>query len=117
MSKPLVTQVVERARALLGDSGGWTQHAISRRGNNRQCEPTDAGAVRFCAYGAILRAAHDLACDDDQAQRLADRTAMFIVGHDTPYSAFEHLIAINDGPRPTSRKAILELFDEALVRV
>ena len=116
MAKPLVMQVVERARALVADPGTWTQHAIARTGNNRHCEPTDRRAARFCAYGAILRAAYDVAGSNEQAQRLADRTAMQIAGHDTPYSAFEALIAVNDGPRATSRKAIVELFDKALVQ-
>jgi hypothetical protein len=114
MSKPLVTQLVERARALLSDRGGWIQNTIARKGNNRECDPTDAGARRFCAYGAILRAAHDLARDFDQAQRLADRAAMFIVDEDTPFHAFEQMIAINDGA--SSRKEVLALFDKALER-
>ena len=54
MSKPLVQQVTERARGLVADPRSWTQYAIARTGNNRHCEPTDAKAARFCAYGAIL---------------------------------------------------------------
>ena len=57
MSKPLVHQIAERARGLIADPRKWTQYAIARTGNNRHCEPTDAKATRFCAYGAILRAA------------------------------------------------------------
>jgi hypothetical protein len=114
MSKPLVLQVAERARGLIEDSRSWTQFAIARTGNNRHCEPTDAKAARFCAYGAILKAAYDTAGSDDQAQRLADQTAMPIMGRDSPYSAFEELIAINDGQRATARKALLALFDRAL---
>jgi hypothetical protein len=114
MSKPLVHQVAERARGLIADHRSWTQFAIARTGNNRHCEPTDAKAARFCAYGAILRAAHDVSGNDDQAQRLSDQTAMLIMGRDSPYSAFEELIAINDGQRATARKALLALFDRAL---
>ena len=117
MSKPLVQQVAERARKLLADPTSWTQFAIARTGNHRPCEPTDAKAQRFCAYGAILRAAHDVAGTDDQAQRLADQAAMLIMGRDSPYTAFEELIAINDGHRASARKAVLKLFDRALVQV
>jgi len=115
MSKPLVQQIAERARGLVADPRKWTQYAIARTGNNRHCEPTDAKAVRFCAYGAILRAAYDIAGSDDQAQRLADQAAMFIMGRDSPYAAFEELIAVNDGQRSGARKSVLDLFDKALV--
>lgn len=116
MSKPLIQQVAERARGLVNDPRTWTQYAIARTGNNRHCEPTDAKAARFCAYGAILRAASDVAGSDDLALRLADQTAMLIMGCDSPYSAFEELIAINDGYRASSRKAVVELFDKALAK-
>ena len=115
MSKPLVHQIAERARGFVADPRMWTQYAIARTGNNRHCEPTDAKATRFCAYGAILRAAYDIAGTDDQAQRLADQTAMFIMERDSPYAAFEELIAINDGQRASARKNVLDLFDKALV--
>lgn len=114
MSKPLVQQVTERARGLVADPRTWTQYAIARTGNNRHCEPTEAKAARFCAYGAILKAAYDISGTNEQAQRLADQTAMLIMGRDSPYSAFEEMIAINDGHRVSSRKALLELFDGAL---
>ena len=117
MSKPLVHQVTERARGFIADPRSWTQFAIARTGNNRHCEPTDAKAARFCAYGAILRAAYDVAAADDQAQRLADQTAMLIMERDSPYSAFEELIAINDGQRSAARKTLLGLFDRALEKV
>ncbi len=117
MSKPLVEQVTEWARRLLEDPKNWTQYAIARTRNNRLCEPDDAKAARFCAYGAILRAAHDVAGHPDRAQRLADQAAMLIMQRDNAYSAFEELIAINDGHRPTARKAVLDLFDRALAKV
>jgi len=116
MSKPLVQQVAERARALVADPRTWTQFAIARTGNNRHCEPTDARAVRFCAYGAILRAAYDVAGSEGPALRLADQTAMLIMGHDSPYAAFEELIAINDGQRSSARNGVLAQFDKALVK-
>ncbi|MBX9588369.1 MAG: hypothetical protein K2X43_03630 [Hyphomonadaceae bacterium] len=116
MSKPLVQQVAERARGLVADPRSWTQYAIARTGNNRHCEPTDAKAARFCAYGAILRAAYEIAGTGDQAQRLADQTAMLIMGRDSPYTAFEELIAINDGHRGSARAGVLALFEKALAK-
>jgi hypothetical protein len=116
MSKPLVHQVADRARSFIADPRTWTQGAMARTGNHRDCEPTDVRAVRFCAYGAIQRAAFDISGNDSQAQKLADQVAMLIMGRDSPYTAFEEIIAINDGPRSTARKAVLELFDRALVK-
>jgi hypothetical protein len=116
MSKPLVHQVAERARGLIADPRSWTQFAIARTGNHRHCEPTDAKAVRFCAYGAILRAAYDVAGSEAPALRLADQTAMLLMGQDSPYAAFEELIAVNDGQRSGARNAVLDLFDKALVK-
>ena len=116
MSKPLVHQVAERARGLIADPRSWTQFAIARTGNHRHCEPTDAKAVRFCAYGAILRAAYDVAGSEAPALRLAYQTAMLLMGQDSPYAAFEELIAVNDGQRSGARNAVLELFDKALVK-
>ena len=116
MSKPLVEQVTDSARRLLEDPRNWTQYAIARTRNNRLCEPDDAKAARFCAYGAILRAAHDVSGQPDRAQRLADQAAMLIMQRDNPYSAFEELIAVNDGHRPTARKAVLDLFEKALAK-
>jgi hypothetical protein len=116
MSKPLVQQVAERARGLIADPRTWTQFAIARTGNHRHCEPNDAKAVRFCAYGAILRAAYDIAGSEAPALRVADQVAMRMMGHDSPYSAFEELIAVNDGPRAGARAAVLALFDKVLVK-
>ncbi len=114
MSKPLVLQVAERARALINDPRTWTQDAMARTRSNRHCGPTDASAVRYCAYGAILRAANDVGGDHDRSQHLADKVAMLVTGRNNPLVAFEELIAINDGPRATARKAVVGLFERAL---
>ena len=76
--------------------------------NNRDCEPTDAKAARFCAYGALVRAGYDLTGDVDQARRLAGQAAMWITGRDSPEEAYEEIYTLNDGPRESSRKAILQ---------
>jgi hypothetical protein len=118
MSKPLVQQVCERARGLVDDPRTWTQFAIARAGNHRACELTDKRAVRFCAYGAILRSAYDVAGDDyAMALQLADRAAMAITGQDSPLAAFEDLIEINDGPRASARQNVLALLDTAAAKV
>ena len=62
MAKPIFTQIIERARAYVAVRSHWTRYTLALTGNNRDCEPTDAKASRFCAYGALVRAALSCAC-------------------------------------------------------
>lgn len=117
MSKPILTQVIERARDLVADRGTWTSHALARRANSEACQPTDPRAVRFCAFGALVRAAYDLTNSGEQAQRLADLAAAELVGTKAPERAYMDLYCINDGgSRSSARKAVLGLFEKALDR-
>ena len=116
MAKPIVTQLIERARAYVALRSNWTRYTLARTGNNRDCEPTDETAARFCAYGALVRAGYDLTGDTDQARRLAGQAAMSITRRHTPEEAYEEIYTLNDGPPVSSRKAILALFDESLAR-
>ena len=116
MSKSLVTHVLEGARALVGVRATWTRHHLALTRNNRSCDPTDAKAVRFCAYGALVRAGYDLTGDAEQARRLAGQVALWMTGRQTPDDAYEEIYSLNDGPPVSSRKAILRLFDKSLAR-
>ena len=75
MSKSLNRQVIEGARALVGKRATWTRYTLALTGNNRECDPTHAKAVRFCAFGALMRSAYDLTGDPAQAQALAEKAA------------------------------------------
>jgi hypothetical protein len=114
MSKSLVRQVVEGARVLVGARPTWTRHTLALTRNNRECDPTDAKAARFCAYGALVRSAYDLTGDAKQARQLAGRAAMLITGRDNPHEAFGEIYSINDGPAVSSRNAIVHLFDKSM---
>ena len=103
MSKPLVRQVLEGARVLIGSRATWTRHYLALTRNNRECDPTDPKAVRFCAYGALIRAAHGVTGDVRQARKLAGKTAMSLTGRDNPHEAFEAIYTVNDGPPVSSR--------------
>ena len=116
MAKPLFTQVVERARAYIAVRSQWTRYTLALTRNNKDCEPTDPKAARFCAYGALVRAAFDVTGDVHQARRLAGRTAMRVTGSTCPEEAYEAIYSINDGPPRSSREAALRLFDTALAR-
>ena len=116
MSKPLIDQVLARARTLVGVRAPWTRYTLALTRNNRDCDPTDPRAARFCAYGALIRAAFELTADRTKARQLAGQTAMRITGRETPEEAYEDLYAINDGPPRSSRPAIVRMFDESLER-
>lgn len=117
MSKPLVWQVVTGARVLIAKRATWTRYTLALTGNNRECDPTHPKAVRFCAFGALLRSAYDLTGEPGQAQALAEKAAMAITGRNSPNEAFEEIFTLNDGPAVSSRKAVLGLFDKSLEAV
>ena len=117
MSKSLNYQIVEGARALVELRSTWTRYYLALTHDNRECDPTDPRAVRFCAYGALMRSASDLTGDGRRAAMLAGRVAMSMTGRHTPQEAFEDIYTMNDGPAVSSRRAILNLFDTALEQV
>jgi hypothetical protein len=117
MAKPIFTQIIERARAYVATRSRWTRYTLALTGNNKDCEPTDPKAVRFCAYGALVRAGFELTGDVHQARRLAGQAAMWITGRGSPEEAYEEIYSINDGPPKSSRDAILQLFEKGLARV
>ena len=94
----------------------WTRNYLALTHDNRECDPTDPRAVRFCAYGALVRSAYDLTGDEVRAGMLAGSVAMSITGRQAPQEAFEDIYTMNDGPAVSSRRAILNLFDTALER-
>jgi hypothetical protein len=116
MAKPVFTQLIERARAYVAGRSTWTRYTLALTGNNRDCEPTDSRAARFCAFGALVRAGYDLTGNVEEARRLAGRAAMWITGQDSPEEAYEEIYTLNDGAPASSRKAVLELFDRSLAR-
>jgi hypothetical protein len=117
MAKPLFHQVIGRALAYVGVRSHWTRYTLALTRNNKDCEPTDAKAARFCAFGALVRAGYELTGDADQARRLAGQAAMWITGRETPEEAYESIYTINDGPPLSSRKAIVQLFEQSLARI
>ena len=117
MAKPVYSQIIERARGYLALRSNWTRYTLALTRNNRDCDPTDSRAARFCAYGALVRAGFELTGNVDQARRIAGNTAMWMTGRETPEEAYEAIYTINDGPPVSSRRAVLSLFDASLARV
>ena len=114
MSAPLVTQILLNARSLIADPEHWTQCHLALTATGESCDPWDARADKFCAYGALLRVALDLVSNDYRAaQRLADSATAALLGNgkNTGDSFPEGLFAINDY---RGHGAVMELFNRAL---
>ena len=59
----LATVVISRAYQLIEDPDHWTTFALARDASGVACRPETQHAVRFCARGALYRAARDI-CPD-----------------------------------------------------
>jgi hypothetical protein len=66
MSLPLRKQVISRAYQLIEDPNHWTTFALARDESGLACLPGSEIAVRFCARGALYRAACEI-CPDGSA--------------------------------------------------
>ena len=60
MSKPLHHQIVARALEIISDEEHWTRASVARTADGTQCACFDPRAARFCAIGALNRAAREL---------------------------------------------------------
>ena len=110
MAKPLVTLIIERARALIDNQATWCQGTFAFLADGRRCSAHEAGAVRFCAYGALQRVAFDLTGKRALAEELAQKAAVAITGRNAA-QARSTIIQTNDRH---GRAAVLRLFDEHL---
>src|SRR5262245_45157209 len=110
MAKPLVTLIIERARALVANEATWCQGTFAFLADGRRCSADDAGAVRFCAYGALQRVAFDLTGKRGLAEEMTQKAAVALVGCHAA-KARATIIQTNDCQ---GRAAVLRLFDEHL---
>lgn len=60
MSQPLQYQIIARAIDLITDEANWTPIFVARMANGRPCSCMDQRAARFCAIGALVRAAKEV---------------------------------------------------------
>jgi hypothetical protein len=103
MSKPLNTQIIERARALIADEQNWCRGQLARDAKGNPVCPTDRRAKRRCALGAFIAAAYEITNDSTLAHDLA-------FGAVRSFRGITTLIKVND---VRGRAAVLALLDEA----
>ena len=103
MSNPLSRSIIGRAHALIADERHWCRGALARDKGGRAVEPTETAARRWCAFGALIAAAHEMVGDLDQAHHLASLAARRMHCCST-------LINVND---IDGHRAVIELFERA----
>jgi hypothetical protein len=75
MAKPLQHQIIARAVELIADETHWTRGALARDQRGTPCCWDSQKALKFCAMGALARAASDLLGSTTDAGSLAAATA------------------------------------------
>ena len=111
VSPNLQHQIVRKARDLLNDKRKWTRYGSARTGNGAICPPYATEAVKFCAYGALARAALELTGDRQQAQRLARSVETLLIGAARAPHPQKRLSEVNDRK---GYDAVISLFDAAV---
>jgi hypothetical protein len=71
MAQPLVDQVLTNARTIIADRKRRLRACEAVTADGNECDPCGDEAVRFCAVGALIRAAYDLTGDHERAHVLA----------------------------------------------
>ena len=77
MAKTLQHQIIEGALHLLSEEEHWTRCSLARNSEGEPCSVWDPEAVRFCAVGAMWRAAYELTGDLDVFSLVEDMPKRF----------------------------------------
>ena len=103
MAKPLKFQIIERAKELIQNEQHWCRGSLAIDASGDLADPTSKEAVRRCAFGALIAAAHQLTNSRSRSYELAGN-ALRLCGTNT-------VILTNDHQ---GHAAVLALFDEAM---
>ena len=115
MSKTLDHLVVARAREIISDEKHWTQFDYAQLDNSDDADPANPLAVRFCAVGALRRAAFELSSDSDSFALLSDRVQDGINSFAKTRGYLQSSFSIEDLNDGESGHAdVLKLFDNYL---
>ena len=94
MSKTMDRMVWERAIALI--EKGWAKYTYARDAKGNEVNMFDTSAVKFCAEGAVMRAARDVFGNDCLEERFFER-----------FDGDPSLVTMNDRG---CKAAVLKLF-------
>ena len=108
MTTTVQKQVLINARALIADPAHWTRCTLACTEDDRVVDWYDRSATKWCAQGAIYRAAYHLVGDRKEATRIGKEVAKSICPRRW---LFGSLATFNDG---RGHAAVLAVFDKAL---
>jgi len=108
MTTTVQKQVLINARALIADPAHWTRGTLACTANGRRVAWHDQSATKWCALGAIYRAAYDLVGDPKEAMRIGNEVARSI----SRTRWFGGRLPIMNDTR--GHTAVLAAFDKAL---
>jgi hypothetical protein len=107
MAKTLQLQIIEKASHLVAEEQHWTRCSMARNGEGDPCSVWDPSAARFCAVGALWRAAFDLTGDLDVFP-VVERTALQVVASNGRADSLQTLNDIE------GHAAVVQMFHTAL---
>jgi hypothetical protein len=107
MSTTVQKQVLINARALIADRARWTRCTFARTASGHQVVWYAETAAKWCAVGALYRAAYDLVGDPKAATRIGDELAKSVC----PKRWLGSLATLNDW---RGHAAVLKTLDKAL---
>jgi hypothetical protein len=113
MTTTIHKQVLADARALIADARRWTSGTPACDANGRRVGWEDPAATRWCALGALRRAAYDLVADRDQAIGIGNAVVSRLCPAGSSFTWYLHgyLPGIND---MQGHAAVLALLDNGL---
>ena len=106
MSKQLNLHIIEHARALIADEAHWCRRQMAFDRGGGAVTATASKASKWCAYGALIAAAHHMSSDHEQLYRLVSLAA-------TNFGGSSALIDVND---IEGHAAVIALFDLVIAR-
>jgi hypothetical protein len=108
MAKTLQHQIIEGALHILSEEEHWTRCSMARNSAGDPCSVWDPAAVRFCAIGAMWRAAYEVT-GDLEILPLVEDTAKQVVASN---GRVDPLQTLND---LEGHAAVVQMFKNALV--
>ena len=93
MAKPIQHQIIARAVEIISDETRWARGAMARTADDKACGCLDPLAARFCAAGALNRAAAELFGDHGSNHALVVEEFV-LAANKSPFSDFarRHLL-------------------------
>jgi hypothetical protein len=107
MTTTVQKQVLINARALIADRARWTRCAFACTASGHDVVWYDQSAIKWCAMGALYRAAYDLVGDPKEATRIGNEVAKSVCLR----RWLRSLSILNDW---RGHAAVLAVFDKAL---